>query len=109
MGVHGTIGLADRAEFEVVGPTAQTPVEFAYLLLGRVSADIRTPVLGAITPTERITQEVERFLRHAATLRLLLVDRQFQPLHHGPHGIGDSLSRSATADHEVIGIVDDAS
>ena len=40
-------------------------------------------------------------------LRLLLVDRQPQLLHHAPHRRHRLLRRAATADHEIIGVVDD--
>lgn len=39
--------------------------------------------------------------------RLGFVHRQLRPFHYVPHRVGRLFGGSATADHEVIGIVDD--
>ena len=54
-------------------------------------------------------QEVERFRRDAAQLGFLLVDREFQPPHHVPHGRLGLWAGAAAANHEVVGVVHDAS
>jgi hypothetical protein len=63
----------------------------------------RDPEAGRPTPCPVI----ERPLGHATHAGLLLVDRQLEPGHHPPHR-GHRLGGVApTADHEVVGVVDD--
>jgi hypothetical protein len=121
------------SQTEVVGPTAQLAVElpyqffgielhstagrslvkrfaqFASLLSGRLRAKICPAGFARVVTTKRISQEVERFLGKSAQFRFPLVDRQFQPRHHVPHSGHRLFGVAATADHKVIGIVDDAS
>jgi len=131
--IHGAIGRADRTETEVTGPTDQAAVEsldylrrfpiqrtlarhladgvaqLANLRLGRARADVGSSRLLRVATTERITQKVERFRRNPTQLRLPLVHRQLQPTHHVAHSLGGPQGRTAATDHEVVGIIDDAS
>ena len=53
--------------------------------------------------------EVKRLVPRLTHPRLLVVHRQLQPPHHVTHrGLGGKR-RAPTADHEVVGVVDDMS
>src|SRR5665213_2407153 len=118
VGIHGAIGFADRSQAEVIRPARQATVEtchqllvfqpekasvgqlvqrvaeFLHSLFRRACALIRRRGFRRIAPSKRVAQQLERLHRHATTLRLSLLDRQFQPFHHVPHG-GRSLFRRA--------------
>ena len=85
------------------------PADSLNLLSCRTRAKIGPARLRRVAPAERVPQEVERFLGQPADACLRFVDRQLQPRHHVPHRVQRLFGRAATADHEVIGIVDDAS
>ena len=104
------IGFADRAEAKVIGPTPQHPIESlhdhdaassrqrAAHPSARASSrscagcssskdgypDRRGPSSASST-ARRCIPGSRTVLRHAAHLGLLLVHRQLDPRHHGPH------------------------
>src|SRR5262245_31193461 len=131
MRVDASVGFADGPDPEIVGPTPEFGVDppnlFVYLppsrparrhlmdlaaqpldfLPGRAGAQVRLARPAVIVPPQGITQKVERLLGQAAQARLVLVHRQLELDHHPPqygHGL---LGRAATADDEVVRIVDD--
>jgi hypothetical protein len=69
--------------------------------------DVRAPGLRRIAPTKRVTQKVELLFRQFTDPRLRFVHRQFQLRHHVPHRRQRFFSVAATADHQVISIVND--
>ena len=131
MVVHGTIDSAHRTLVEVVGPAGQLAVDGSHLLLyvhehppvagqladlpaepldlllRRESTYVGPPRLGRVTAAECVTQEVERLVWHATELRLGFIHRQLQLGHHVPHHAHGLIGRATTADHEVVGVVDD--
>src|SRR5713101_4331133 len=133
MTIHVMIGLADRAQLEIIRPASQTLVEAAdYLFFGqeqpppaRHLADGATdalhrsllrshPKIGPSPPkrvarADGVTQKLKRLAGHATDACLPFVDRQLEPLHHVTHGGHRLFSGVPTADHEVISVVDDPS
>src|SRR6266496_4013275 len=128
---HSPVGFADWTEAEVVGPPNHHSVESPYhgLLiqqsfipsglaadrltdanhpfLGRHGAQIGPPRLRRVAASERVSQKIELLFRQLADPRLRLVHRQFQLLHDSPHR-GERFFRVApTADHQIVGIVND--
>src|SRR5277367_6269149 len=100
MTVHGTIRAADRTQTEVVRPTQKNPVQPSHpvrhpgpqpptirlvadpaletrdRLRRRSRPDVRLTRPRRTAPTDGITQEVERLLRHPTQTGLRLVHRQ---------------------------------
>jgi hypothetical protein len=130
--VHRAVGLAHLPQPEVVGPPVQFLVQAAHQLLdiaqaptsARLLADLAAEPLDLLrrrsrpdvgfarlraTQADRVTQEVKRLVGYFATPGLRLVDRQFQPGHHGPHRRHRLGGGAATTDHEVVRVVDDVS
>src|SRR3954454_24200203 len=125
------IGFADRTEAEVVGPANHHAIEAAYdcclnqqglvpsgfaadrltdaghPLLRWNSAQIGPPRFRRIATSKRIPQKVELLFRHPADPRLCLVYRQLQSAHDVPHRCKCIFCTPATADHQVISIIDD--
>src|SRR5665213_2603731 len=61
-----------------------------------------------VVPTKRVPKKLKLFFRQLRDPRLGFIHCQLQLCHHDPHR-GQSFFRSpSTADHHVIGIVDDA-
>ncbi len=132
MFVHGTENSAHRTLVEVVGQAYQLAVDGGHLLLrvqerpaatGHLadlpaepldlllrgeSADEGASRLWRVTAAEGVTQEVKRLVWDAAELRFGFVHRQLQPTHHVPHHAHGLVGRAATADHVIVGIVDDS-
>src|SRR6266516_928672 len=99
MVVHRPIDSADRAEAEVIAPTAQGAIDFSnhhtdrlpvgiplghlaeFLTDGvnslsrRSCPDEGSAALGRVALSQCISQEVEALLGHSADARLLFVDR----------------------------------
>src|SRR6202034_392549 len=76
-------------------------------LAGGLSADKRLTVLP-VESTHGITEEVKRLLRHTRDPSLPFVDGQTQPFHQPPHDRKRLRPvAGSTADHEIVGIVDD--
>src|SRR4029450_7252657 len=76
-------------------------------IIRRTSAQIGPPRLWRIATSKRITQKIEFLFRHPADPRLRLVYRQLQPVHDVPHRRKYIFCTPATADHQVISIIDD--
>ena len=116
---------------EIAGPTAQQRVQRSHSFLGRfqippwrrlvmdslddalerfarrLRADKGTAVL-AVEPPNRIPEKVERLFGYTREPSLPVIDRQPQPFHQPPHfREGGRAVAGTTADHEIIGIVDD--
>lgn len=66
-------------------------------------------ILLGVTPSKGVTQKIEPFGRYPADTGLLLVHRQLQPLHDPSHLGQRPLGLPFTTDHQIVGIVDDAS
>src|SRR5580704_17561333 len=65
------------------------------------------PGLAGVASPERITQEVEAFLRYTADAGLVFVDLQLQFLDHLPHRLHGEIGRIPAADHQVVSVVND--
>src|SRR5262249_4863287 len=131
MSLHCAVGIADGTQAEVVGPTRELPVErfyqrfrillgvtrsrhFAdrlthalYSFLGLSLAPIGLPCLRRVTSAKRIPEKIERFSRQSTDPRLTFIHRQLQPRHHAPHRAQGLFGLGTTANHEIIGIVND--
>ena len=91
--IHSSVGIAYQTKAEVVGPTIQFAVDGGHLLfhipgppaashladlpakpddllLRRTCANVGTPRLRRVTAADGVAQEVKRFIRHSAELRL---------------------------------------
>src|ERR1035437_2449528 len=97
---HRSVGLADRPQTEVVGPTIDLPVERCYQrfctllgltppghlaerltqtlhsFLGRCGAPIGPPRLRRVASTKRIPEKIELLFRQSTDPRLTFVHRQ---------------------------------
>ena len=106
---HGSVGVTDRTQAEVVRPTINLPVERRYQrcrillgltpaghladrltqtlhsLLGWSGAPIGPPRLRRVASTKRVAQKVELVFRQLTDPRLGFVHRQLQPGHHVSH------------------------
>ena len=129
--LHGSVGLADRPQTEVVRPTINLPVERFYQrfrillgltpsghladrltqtlhsLLGGSGTPIGPPRLRRVASTKRIPEKIELFFRQATDPRLTVVHPQLQPRHHVPHRDQRLIGSSTTTDHEIIGVIND--
>src|SRR5215472_1905583 len=131
MSIDSVVGFTDWSQTEVVRPSDHHPVEFPYQcrciqlggtafgffansstdalhsLLRRYRAQIGASGPRRVATPKRVPQKVELLFWQRTDPRLRFVHRQLQLRHHVPHR-GQSLFGSATtADHEIIGIVDD--
>src|SRR5262249_24697485 len=102
---HSLLDL--RPEPPPVGHVADRVPEARDLLRRRVRADVGTPRPRRVTRADRVAQKVERLLGYAAQPGLGFVDRQLQLGHHAPHRGHRLRGGAPTADHEVVGVVDD--
>src|SRR5215831_1512077 len=133
MYIDRTVGFADGAETEVVGPTGQHPIKLFHHRLrihsngipSGLRADRATDALHSllrwhraqvdpvpfhrVASPERIPKKVKFLFRQVADSRLLLIHRQLQPRHHHPHLCQSWLRPNSTTDNKIIGVVDDRS
>ena len=131
MFLHGSVGVTDRTQAEVVSPTINLPVERRYqrcrILLGLIPAGhladrltqtlhsllrwsgtpIGPPRLRRVASTKRIPEKIELVFRQVTDPRLSFVHRQLQPRHHIPHQVHCLIGSGPTADYEIISIIDD--
>src|SRR5713101_7340990 len=129
--LHGSVGVTDRTQAEVVSPTINLPVERCYqrcrILLGltpashladRLTQTLHSFLRGSGAPidpprprrvasTKRIPKKIELLFRQSTDPRLTFVHRQLQPRHHAPHRRQCLIGSGPTADHQVIGIIND--
>src|ERR1039458_5065006 len=61
-----------------------------------------------VVTTKRVPQKIELLFRQLRDPRLGFIHRQLQLRHHDPHRGQSFFGSASTADHHVIGIVDDA-
>src|SRR5450631_922104 len=130
--IHRPIGFADSPETEVIGPTVHHLVKLGYYCLmvqqgpipssfvadrltdatysrlGRDRAQISASRFRRVATTKRIPQKVELLFRQLRDPRLGFIHCQLQLCHHDPHRAQSFFRSASTADHHVIGIVDDA-
>src|SRR5215472_2013661 len=133
MYIDRTVGLADGAQTEVVGPTGQHPIKLFHHSLrihpnripSGLRADRATDALHSllrwhraqvdpvpfhrVASPERIPKKVKFLFRQVADSRLLLIHRQLQPRHHHPHLRQGLLRPNSATDDKIIGIVHDVS
>src|SRR5260370_14275930 len=107
--LHGSVGVTDRPQAEVVSPTINLPIERCYqrcrILLGLTpaghladrltqtlhsflrgsGAPVGPPRLRRVASTKRIPKKIELLFRQLTDPRLTFVHRQLQPRHHAPH------------------------
>jgi hypothetical protein len=129
--LHGSVGVTDRTQAEVVNPTINLPVERCYQrrrillgltpaghladrltqtlhsFLGGSGAPIGPPRLRRVASTKRVPEKIELLFRQSTDQRLAFVHRQLQLQHHVPHQDQCLIGSATTTDHEIIGIIND--
>jgi hypothetical protein len=128
---HRSVGLADRTQAEVVGPTMNLPVERFYQrcrillgltpsghladrltntlhsLLGRSRAPVGPPRLRGVASTKRVPKKIELLFRQSTDPVLLSFTVNFSLDIMFRIATRASISTSSTADHQVISIIND--
>src|SRR5712692_8379017 len=107
--LHGSVGVTDRTQAEVVSPTINLPVERCYqrcrILLGLTpsghfadrltqtlhsflrwsGAPIGPTRLRRVASTKRVPEKIELLFRQSTDPGLIFVHRQLQPRHRFKH------------------------
>jgi len=76
-------------------------------LLRHASAYISASALARIAASEGVAEKVGTLLRQSALMRLVVVHRQFEPLHHRPHRLHRVFRPAFAANDEIVREVDD--